>query len=71
MKAEQLSGAARDERDDAFMSELRALPKFMGGFSSEALAHQVEVGRRMRETWVKFFPHLRASFDGLPELEKV
>lgn len=71
MRAEQLNGAARDERDEAFMNELRALPKFAGGFTREALARQVEIGRLMRVVWVKYFPHLRDSFNALPELEKV
>lgn len=71
MRAEQLTGAARDERDEAFMDELRSLPKMTGGFSPEALARQVEVGRLMRVVWVKFFPHMRDSFNALPELEKV
>lgn len=71
MRAEQLTGAERDRRDEAFMDELRALPKFMGGFTKEALARQVEIGRLMRVVWVKYFPHLRDSFNALPELEKV
>lgn len=68
---EQLTGAQRDERDAAFRAELLALPRFMGGFTKEALVHQVMVGTMIRRVWVKYFPHMRASFNALPELEKV
>lgn len=71
MRTEPLTHEQERARDESFRSELRALPRFMGGFSTEALRHQVEVGRLMRQTIVRHFPHMRGSFNSLPELEKV
>ncbi len=71
MKTPELTGAQRDERDEAFRCEMRAIGPHTGGFSKEALAAQVEKGRQLRVLWVKYFPHMRESFNSIPELEKV